>query len=481
MGYSKNRPFVKVDVTGEVDKRFDEVTSQLAETENIITAQADYVDMIKNMTSYSKMRFRKIGTDNYSIFSYNEKLHASYNIMKDANDDLLKIAECFVGEVSQSVYDHDMGVQSGTGWTYSTNTLSYATITGDTITGYTTGSMLQFRTYQDDRGGVWEITVDDSSYLTTTLSLYSTVKGTIDVTIATGLDPSIEHKVFATFKGDDPNNPPSSGAGTARGWILTPGSPTTGTFVGFVDYNNPVNNLLIKNSNKEFAFSITKGGTTEWVPDHGVGTAFQSSPPIFELDGVEKDVSSMGAGELLSCNDVKIIQSLNAILPNVVNPVAEFKVTYHFDKTGVSNIFGKWTTLQDITINAGYPLMLPGDPAMVDEVVTSFGNSKINAKDSSNFYFEQEKDNSYSVAIASSTNRNLVAASTVNYPLKTLRKGKPDKDLLIAMRYWQRDTTPKLYFSNFTDSTPLAVGDSFIWHGSIAVAKINGVYDYIKS
>jgi len=31
MGYSKNRPFIKVDVTGEVDKRFDEVTSQLAD------------------------------------------------------------------------------------------------------------------------------------------------------------------------------------------------------------------------------------------------------------------------------------------------------------------------------------------------------------------------------------------------------------------------------------------------------------------
>jgi len=31
MGYSKNRPFVKVDVTGEVDKRFDEVSSQLAD------------------------------------------------------------------------------------------------------------------------------------------------------------------------------------------------------------------------------------------------------------------------------------------------------------------------------------------------------------------------------------------------------------------------------------------------------------------
>jgi len=39
MGYSKNRPFVKVDVTGEVDKRFDEVTSRLAEK-----AERTYVD-----------------------------------------------------------------------------------------------------------------------------------------------------------------------------------------------------------------------------------------------------------------------------------------------------------------------------------------------------------------------------------------------------------------------------------------------------
>ena len=36
MGYSKNRPFVKVDVTGEVDKRFDEVTSRLAQTSELM-------------------------------------------------------------------------------------------------------------------------------------------------------------------------------------------------------------------------------------------------------------------------------------------------------------------------------------------------------------------------------------------------------------------------------------------------------------
>jgi len=47
MGYSKNRPFVKVDVTGEVDKRFDEVTSQLAETEDeidLVTKNPNYYD-----------------------------------------------------------------------------------------------------------------------------------------------------------------------------------------------------------------------------------------------------------------------------------------------------------------------------------------------------------------------------------------------------------------------------------------------------
>jgi len=46
MGYSTNRPFVKVDVTGEVDKRFGEVTSQLAET------------AWNNTLNYGRVRFR---------------------------------------------------------------------------------------------------------------------------------------------------------------------------------------------------------------------------------------------------------------------------------------------------------------------------------------------------------------------------------------------------------------------------------------
>ena len=55
MGYSKNRPFVKVDVTGEVDKRFDELSSRVADkaeqtdltaTNNAVDLKADktYVD-----------------------------------------------------------------------------------------------------------------------------------------------------------------------------------------------------------------------------------------------------------------------------------------------------------------------------------------------------------------------------------------------------------------------------------------------------
>ena len=46
MGYSKNRPFVKVDVTGEVDKRFDEVTSRLAD---IATLKPNGVDDTENL------------------------------------------------------------------------------------------------------------------------------------------------------------------------------------------------------------------------------------------------------------------------------------------------------------------------------------------------------------------------------------------------------------------------------------------------
>ena len=74
MGYSKNRPFVKVDVTGEVDKRFDEVTSRLAEkatktdVANISNGTPLFANTIGEMTDTT--RAYVLLTDGY-IYLYN--------------------------------------------------------------------------------------------------------------------------------------------------------------------------------------------------------------------------------------------------------------------------------------------------------------------------------------------------------------------------------------------------------------------------
>jgi len=60
MGYSTNRPFVKVDVTGEVDKRFGEVTSQLAdETKQIESLKYNKMDKNTNDISVSQINKNK--------------------------------------------------------------------------------------------------------------------------------------------------------------------------------------------------------------------------------------------------------------------------------------------------------------------------------------------------------------------------------------------------------------------------------------
>src|SRR5690606_26024764 len=98
----------------------------------------------------------------------------------------------------------------------------------------------------------------------------------------------------------------------------------------------------------------------------------------------------------------------------------------------------------------------------LNEGLTSFGNSKINAADDSDYFFTEEKDNCYSYAIVNSTRPSLIAAASIDYPLKTVRKGLSGKDLTKAVRYWQRATTPKFYFTNY-NSSELSVGESFTW------------------
>lgn len=454
--------------------RLDGVSSQLTQSVQN-TAQSDFVKTIEDLTNYPKMFFKKLTNDEYSIFTHNGYGHTSFNITRSVNDDLLKIGECYTGTITKTQYDFDKGQKVGT-WT-SSGEIHYTTTINDKFIAKVKGSQIRLRLYKMSNGGLWEVKINNDPSLSLNLSCNASTSSQEDIIIADDLDPTKTHSVELIFKGVDPDNP----VDTPRGLIFHPNSANSGTIVGFVDFNTNTNNLLVKNSNKEFAFHIEKNGISEWVPDHGTGTAFNSELPRFIIGGLEKDVSQLEVDEIVPCDSVRIEQILNIILPGVSGSIAKIYLTFNFNKRGSVNILGKWETLQSCKINAGYPLMLPANPLRLNEAITSYGNTKINSGDDSNYYFEEEKsENCYSVAMVNANRPNLIAAMSVDYPLKTLRLGESGKVLSESLRFWQRPSTPKLYFTNFKNGV-LEEGDTFIWQGRIGVAEINNIYNYIKA
>ena len=154
------------------------------------------------------------------------------------------------------------------------------------------GSGLDLNFYGDTRGGVWEFVIDGDTQNKKTVSTYKATAGVTSVNIFTE-STSKQHKVVGTFIGDDPNNPPSSGAGASRGWANF--ATTTPTYIPtFTVYRSYITTTseaepLFGASNKDFAFSIRKAGTTNpyyFVPWHTDPTAFKIEEPKLLVDGV---------------------------------------------------------------------------------------------------------------------------------------------------------------------------------------------------
>ena len=464
----------------EVEGALQEVGAQLEEITQY-NGQADFVQMIANLKNYKSMVFKKLSGFNYSLFLHDGTRHASYKYVKDTNDDFIKIGSCFTGNMNTMIYDTADVVKVGGGWVEGGVT-DYTTVVGAGFTGSIKGSELRLRYYADNRGGAWSIVVDGKTGTPFVFSTYAAVAGEDYIYFTDkSLSPNTIHSVVATFMGDDPLNVPSGGAGTSRGWILTPTlSTTTGTLIGYVELNAQSYAILSTTSNKEFAFGVSSDGFTNWLPEHeSEGVAFNRIAPQFYIDGALKDVSIMADNEILRCDSFKLVQSVNCRLFGDTTDVAQIDITSTLDKRGFITIAGNFKALKNLTINAGYPGMIPAEGTVLDEVVTSVGNSKVSSADDVNYYFADEQDKCTSCAIVSATNSQLITAMSIDYPLKSLRQGMTGKNLATSLRFWQRSLVPKLYFSNYENGN-MSTGETFIWHSRLSIGEIPDIYKYIK-
>lgn len=285
----------------------------------------------------------------------------------------------------------------------------------------------------------------------------STATSTNSITLKTGLAFGT-YTVVGTFKGDDPANVPSSGAGTARRGGYVNGSNSFLTYRTFKTRitNSREKDLLVGFSNKEYAIKIRKKGvgTHQFVPMHSnVGTAFNADPMRILVDGATWSPSTAVIGEFIECSSFRLVQHVYGRNPDSgMENLIDRATTVSINKKGCAEISGKMKVLQDIDVLDGYLIMVPLAKPMIDRAVTYINNTYACTKtDGTKTYLDTESDIGISYAFVSGAEKDYVTAVRFCGSKNTLRTGGSGK-YAYTMNTWleHRDATmTKLYASAF--------------------------------
>lgn len=270
-----------------------------------------------------------------------------------------------------------------------------------TMTITFTGTGLRFRSLTENRGGLWRFSLDGGTQVVD-VSVYSDTAMSKLQSVFSGLDYG-EHTVVATFTGDDPEHVPSSGAGTARGWVSTDtsatnlnkfarafyieGSPTP-NHCDNSDTNEGVSSAISSyifssnDSHKEFAWLVKGLGeeyVAEWIPNHGVtGTSAKfadvSTDRTMKIDDGEDNLIETKTDQYYyadSGNVVNLSQSFIGV--NKTEPTRDLfniSLTYSFSQDGIT-ITGSAEAIDDIDTSTCYLSILDATPEFSHVVVDS--------------------------------------------------------------------------------------------------------------
>ncbi|MBW3496614.1 BppU family phage baseplate upper protein [Bacillus sp. FDAARGOS_1420] len=383
---------------------------------------------------------------------------AHYTLRKDTKDDYVKLEDCAISNLSvvaQKV--NAINYTSDTGAVQKANLPNYYTTTvGDTFTFTFDGTGFDFQHFTDNRGGLWEFKVDGTVVKTISTHINDVPTNELKVnygtrSVARGLAKGT-HTVVATFKGDDPANPPVGGANTSRGWVkndtgYVQAAEAHKTALVYDDLLNPVKevDLLVPFSNKEFAFCMKPNGSSvvaEWIPEHRAATVFKTSQKMYVDD---KEITSWGPETTIKeAEIVRAVQSMKGFHPSdLTNALCEIYSVHTVTNQGVTfDIKIKW--LQDTFIEDGYIAMLPGSHPFVEKLVDATGKS-FDTIASDNSYKDVPNSEKMAGYAMPSKERDYVVAMKINNIHASLRKGQTGiRNPLVWLQH--RDATlQKLY------------------------------------
>ena len=447
--------------------------------------QTDYVEKLKGLSTYDSMQIKKLNNNKFSVSNVNgvTNRHMSNVFAKNANDDYFILSESYVGNTTMTELPKEYVNYTKVGGTidsqYSTH---FATEKNTKIKAEVSGEVIYFRRYGDNRGGIWEFTLDGDVDNKVKISTFKSTAGTDDIKLFGNLKDTT-HILEGVFIGDDPLNEPTGGA--SRGWLTySTTSETAKTF--FSRYIN-LNMLRDKNlntgmSNKDFALRIRPSGSNDeyqFVPEHNaIGTAFKINDAKILLDDKPLDILNMPVGIAYKGNSFKVIQSVYGKYPSGDNLIRIDNI-HAISLDGSVRLMGKIEVLKDIEIQDGYFLMLPVSTEVATRLKTSRHNNYPTTKtDGSRTNLTSEKDDTTSFIFTSSTNTNLYSAMTVHDPYRSIRTGKTDK-YPVGQTAWieHRNTSmQKLYQSIYRLAT-ITAGTELYYDGSYISGELDNVHN----
>lgn len=329
-----------------------------------------------------KMRVRQTyGDSNYGLFleaavPLPNRKWVVYRIGKETADGFMHLHSSSICDKStpEAVYFSngvagESGVinipaPAGGGWQNTAAENPYAGTTGDTFTFSFTGTGFDLRSYVDNRGGAWKVTVDGVDR--GQISVWNSTATWDTRTGPRGLHQGF-HTVVMTFVGADGVNAPTGGV--ARGWIARTIAATP-TGANLRDRGT----IRIANSLDTFAESLAVGGpasnveaviesrkvgaayaTVKW-PWHGTTGSTAIISQVAYVDGVPLSLSERN-DIWYDATRIDFVQAFTVQNPNetsakLFNGVIRASLTADGYEYKVS-----LQTLQDIEVTTAYSLM----------------------------------------------------------------------------------------------------------------------------
>lgn len=449
--------------------RLNGLDAQLAETDTKIDDRQPFDgDLVALLQSYSTLKdsvivkVRDTGTVDIGVFYGDNK--ATIYTMKPDGDGFWRLFDVInrpLTKVEKSGgYKKSINYESTTGtWNTSSPPFHYTTEIGATFTGSFDGTGFIFNHRSNNAGGLWEFVID--GYLKVDVSVWSETDITQNYTqVVSGLS-NTRHFFVATFKGADPNHPPT---GTARGWChFYNGSGTQIKTISptFPSYENQSGIVCMQaSSRKEFAFQAKPNGASygsEWFPEHGVMNVLSITSAKIFFGEIEISDLSLEPDVYYTYPSVRFLTKFDARHPSDVDTVLwKGRLDQVINGRGY-HIRGRFNFMNDTWVAIGYPAMLAYSKTTTDNdrVVVSDGTRYIipkNTNDNSNVVINGDISSlaHFTNTSNSQTALNTVAAIKLYDYKRIMRKGlngAPTEDAIVVRL--RSDGERKSYFQSF--------------------------------